>query len=103
MWPSKPRAPRCISRRCRVFLPSSAISLSYSLTACPSREVDATLRALEFPDLQTIEAADLFRGGQIPPGKFSLMIRVTFQSVEATLTDAQLVGFSSRIVAALGS
>ena len=29
------------------------------------------------------------------------MIRVTFQSAEATLTDAQIADFSTRIVAAL--
>jgi phenylalanyl-tRNA synthetase beta chain len=60
-----------------------------------------TIRALGIPELQSIEPADLFRGGHIPAGKFSLMIRVKFQSAGATLTDAQLVEFSSRIVAAL--
>ena len=64
-------------------------------------DVAATIRALNIPELQSIEPADLFRGGQIPAGKFSLMIRVTFQSAEATLTDPQLTGFSSRIVDAL--
>lgn len=60
-----------------------------------------TIHTLGIPELQRIVPADLFRGGHIPAGKFSLMIRVTFQSDQATLTDAQLAGFSSRIVAAL--
>ncbi|HVB55336.1 MAG TPA: phenylalanine--tRNA ligase subunit beta [Candidatus Acidoferrales bacterium] len=64
-------------------------------------QVTETIRELGIPELQSIEAADLFRGGQVPAGKFSLMIRVTFQSAHATLTDAQLGDFSSRIVAAL--
>ncbi|MGH9771149.1 MAG: phenylalanine--tRNA ligase subunit beta, partial [Candidatus Acidiferrales bacterium] len=64
-------------------------------------QVAETIRGLGIPELQSIEAADLFRGGQVPAGKFSLMIRVTFQSAHATLTDAQLGDFSSRIVAAL--
>jgi phenylalanyl-tRNA synthetase beta chain len=64
-------------------------------------QVAETIRALGIPELQSIEAADLFRGGQIPAGKYSLMIRVTFQSAQATLTDAQLADFTSRIVAAL--
>lgn len=64
-------------------------------------KVEETIRSLAIPELQRIEAADLFRGGQVPAGKFSLMIRVTFQSAQATLTDAQLSDFSSRIVAAL--
>ena len=64
-------------------------------------EVVETITALGIPELHSIEAADLFRGGQVPKGKFSLMIRVTFQNPQATFTDAQLNGFSTKIVAAL--
>lgn len=64
-------------------------------------QVAGTIRALNIPELQSIEPKDLFRGGQIPAGKFSLMIRLTFQSSEATLTDAQLSAFSARIVETL--
>ena len=64
-------------------------------------QVEHTIRLLNIPEVETIEAADLFRGGQIPAGKFSLMIRVKFQSAEATFTDAQLNDFSARIVNAL--
>jgi phenylalanyl-tRNA synthetase beta chain len=64
-------------------------------------QVVETIRSLRIADVESIEAADLFRGGQVPVGKFSLMIRVKFQSAEATFTDAQLNDFSARIVAAL--
>lgn len=64
-------------------------------------QVEGAIRSLGIPELRSVEAADLFRGGQIPAGKFSLMIRVSFQSADATLTDAQIAEFSSRIVAAL--
>jgi len=64
-------------------------------------QVAQTIRALEIPEVETIEAADLFRGGQIPAGKFSLMIRVMFQSAQTTLTEAQVADFSARIVRAL--
>ncbi len=64
-------------------------------------QVIETIRALQIAELESIEAADLFRGGQVPAGKFSLMIRVKFQSAEATFTDAQLNDFSARIIAAL--
>jgi len=37
----------------------------------------------------------------VPAGKYSLLVRVTFQSGEATLTDAQSADFSAKIVAAL--
>jgi phenylalanyl-tRNA synthetase beta chain len=64
-------------------------------------QVVETIRSLQIAEVESIEAADLFRGGQVPAGKFSLMIRVKFQSAEATFTDAQLNDFSARIVAAL--
>jgi phenylalanyl-tRNA synthetase beta chain len=64
-------------------------------------QVEHTIRSLRIAELESIEAADLFRGGQVPVGKFSLMIRVKFQSAEATFTDAQLNDFSARIVTAL--
>jgi phenylalanyl-tRNA synthetase beta chain len=64
-------------------------------------QVEDAVRSLGIAELQSIEALDLFRGGQVPAGKYSLMIRVTFQSAEATFTDEQLSDFSSRIVAAL--
>jgi phenylalanyl-tRNA synthetase beta chain len=56
---------------------------------------------LGIPEVISIDAIDLFRGKHIPQGKFSLLVRVTFQSQEATLTEAQLSEFSSRIVSAL--
>ena len=64
-------------------------------------QVKSTIRALGIGELQSVEALDLFRGGQVAAGQFSLRIRVTFQSADATLTDAQIADFSSRIVSAL--
>jgi phenylalanyl-tRNA synthetase beta chain len=64
-------------------------------------QVAETIRALGIAELRDVEAADLFRGGKMPAGKFSLMVRVTFQSGETTFTDAQINDFSSRIVSAL--
>ena len=63
--------------------------------------VRETIAALGIPEIFSIEAVDLFRGKNIPPGKFSLLVRITFQSQEATLTEAQLTDFSSRIISAL--
>ena len=64
-------------------------------------QVVETIRALKIPELQKVEAVDLFRGKNVPAGKFSLLVRVTFQSTRATLTDAQLTDFSTRIVGVL--
>ncbi len=61
---------------------------------------DAIL-ALQIPSLVSVRACDLFRGKNIAPGFFSLLIRVTFQSHETTLTEAEVNQASARIVAAL--
>lgn len=63
--------------------------------------IAAAIRSCGIPELVNIEPVDLFRGGQIPAGKYSLLVRVTFQSMEATLTDSQLTDFSGRIITAL--
>jgi phenylalanyl-tRNA synthetase beta chain len=60
-----------------------------------------TIHGLGIGEISSIEAVDLFRGKNVPAGKFSLLVRVTFESHSATLTEAQLTDFSSRIVAAL--
>ena len=64
-------------------------------------EVTRTIHSLNIAEITSVEAADLFRGKNVPAGKFSLLVRVTFQSREATLTEAQITDFSSRIVSAL--
>jgi phenylalanyl-tRNA synthetase beta chain len=64
-------------------------------------QVADAIHALGISELRNIEAADLFRGGQIPAGKYSLMIRVVFQSEDTTLTEGQVADFSSRIVTGL--
>jgi phenylalanyl-tRNA synthetase beta chain len=63
--------------------------------------VQRAIRALGVPEIERIEAVDLFRGGAIPAGKHSLLVRITLQSHEATLTDAQVNEVSARVVAAL--
>jgi phenylalanyl-tRNA synthetase beta chain len=64
-------------------------------------DVSKTIQSLGIGEIASIEAADLFRGKNVPAGKYSLLVRVTFQSREATLTEAQIADFSGRIVAAL--
>jgi phenylalanyl-tRNA synthetase beta chain len=63
--------------------------------------VKNAIQSLRIGEVIAVEAGDLFRGKNVPAGKYSLMVRVVFQSREATLTDAQTSDFSSRIVTAL--
>src|SRR6266478_1915449 len=64
-------------------------------------DVAKAIHALQIAEIASVEATDLFRGKNVPAGKYSLLVRVTFQSREATLTEAQISDFSGRIVAAL--
>jgi phenylalanyl-tRNA synthetase beta chain len=64
-------------------------------------DVLAAIRSLNIQEIASIEAIDLFRGKNVPAGKYSLLVRATLQSREATLTEAQLEDFSARIVGAL--
>lgn len=66
-------------------------------------DVVGVIRGLQIPEVTSIEAGDLFRGKNVPEGKYSLLVRVTFQSHDATLTEARINEFSSRIVPALES
>ena len=63
--------------------------------------IEQTIRALAIPELREIQPLDLFRGGQIPAGKHSLLLRASFQSDAATLTEAQAAEFSARIASTL--
>ena len=67
----------------------------------PFAAVVETIRALGIAEVAAVEAVDLFRGKNVPAGKVSLLVRVRFESHQATLTESQLTGFSTRIVAAL--
>ena len=67
----------------------------------PFSEVAGAIRTLNIAEITAIEAADLFRGKNVPAGKYSLLVRVTFQSREATMTDGQISDFSAKIIAAL--
>jgi phenylalanyl-tRNA synthetase beta chain len=64
-------------------------------------DVTSAIRSLNITEIVDIEAIDLYRGKNVPAGQYSLLVRVTLQSRETTLTEAQLTDFSTRIVAAL--
>jgi phenylalanyl-tRNA synthetase beta chain len=59
------------------------------------------ISSLNIPEIASIEAADLFRGKNVPAGKYSLLVRIALQPRSATLTDPQINEISARIVAAL--
>jgi phenylalanyl-tRNA synthetase beta chain len=64
-------------------------------------QVQQTILSLGITEIASVEAADLFRGKNVPAGKYSLLVRIAFQSREATLTEGQINDFCARIIAAL--
>ncbi len=61
------------------------------------RAVDNTA----IPDLRESRPVEIFRGGSIPSGKYSVLLRAKFQSAERTLREDEVTHWSARIVSAL--
>ncbi|HEY2351462.1 MAG TPA: phenylalanine--tRNA ligase subunit beta [Candidatus Acidoferrum sp.] len=64
-------------------------------------DVAKCISSLNIPEIVSIETADLFRGKNVPAGKYSLLVKIALQSREGTLTDGQISDICSRIVTAL--
>lgn len=83
-----------------------AVARDFSLVLDQSVSFGAVRQAIEklnLSELTAVAAVDRFRGGPVPAGKYSLLVRVTFQSAEQTLTEEQIRSQSERIVEALQS
>ncbi len=92
------------SRRYEPLPRFPAVERDFSLLLRDGTSFDAVKKAVEslkIAEVVSVEAGDLYRGKNVPAGKYSLMVRVMFQSREATLTDEQTGEFSARIIGAL--
>jgi len=52
-------------------------------------------------DMRSFVPVEIFRGGAIPAGKYSLLLRVAFQSGERTLREDEVAQWSAQIIQAL--
>jgi phenylalanyl-tRNA synthetase beta chain len=92
------------ARRYEPLLRFPAVERDFSLLLADGTlfsDVTKAIRSLNIAEISSIEAADLFRGKNVPAGKYSLLVRVVFQSREATLEDAQITDFCGKIIATL--
>jgi phenylalanyl-tRNA synthetase beta chain len=64
-------------------------------------QIRAAVAALNLPDLRAFAPAETFRGGSIPAGKYSLLLRAVFQSAERTLREEDVAEWSAKIISAL--
>jgi phenylalanyl-tRNA synthetase beta chain len=58
---------------------------------------------LSLGELRSFVPVEIFRGGTIPTGKYSLLLRATFQSGERTLREDEVARWSAKIVKVLES
>jgi len=61
----------------------------------------SAVRALNIAELQSFRPVEMFRGGVVPQGKYSVLLRAEFQSAERTLRDDEVGQWSARIIQAL--
>jgi len=64
-------------------------------------EIHAAVNAIGLKELSNFVPAEIFRGGTIPVGKYSLLLRATFQSNERTLRDDAVAQWSAQIIKTL--
>ncbi|HTW30885.1 MAG TPA: phenylalanine--tRNA ligase subunit beta [Candidatus Sulfotelmatobacter sp.] len=57
--------------------------------------------SVRVPELRSLTPIEIFRGGSIPKGKYSILLRVNFQSVDRTLREEEIVQWSQSVVGAL--
>jgi len=92
------------SRRYQPIPRFPAVERDFSLVLSEGTHFSDVVKAissLNIPEIASIEATDLFRGKNIPAGKYSLLVKISLQPRSATLTDAQINEVSGRIVSVL--
>ncbi len=63
--------------------------------------IEKTVAGLGLSELRSFVPIEIFRGGSIPAGKYSLLLRAKFQSGERTLREDEVGRWSGEIIAAL--
>ncbi len=64
-------------------------------------EMEKAVASVRVPELRDFRPVEIFRGGSIEAGKYSILLRATFQSSERTLREDEVAQWSGKIVAAL--
>ncbi|HEX4488289.1 MAG TPA: phenylalanine--tRNA ligase subunit beta [Terriglobales bacterium] len=66
-------------------------------------KINQAVTALRLSALQGLSPVEIFRGGKVPAGKYSLLLRANFQSSEVTLREDEVAQWSAQIVSAVES
>ncbi len=65
--------------------------------------INNAVDALGLSELRRFWPVEVFRGGSVPAGKYSVLLRAEFQSDERTLRDEEVTVWAAQIVAALNA
>jgi len=63
--------------------------------------IRAAVDALRIAELRSFWPVEIFRGGTVPAGQYSVLLRAEFQSVERTLRDDEAALWAAQIIPAL--
>jgi phenylalanyl-tRNA synthetase beta chain len=64
-------------------------------------QIEQAVRKLKVSELRSFAPAEVFRGGNVPGGKYSILLRALFQSNERTLREDEVAQWSAQIIKAL--
>jgi phenylalanyl-tRNA synthetase beta chain len=76
-----------------------AVDRDFSLLLPEGTQFAQIVEAIGHPQyLVSLEPVEIFRGGQVPPGKMSLLLRAVWQREDASLTDEEVNDYAREIV-----
>ncbi len=63
--------------------------------------IQQAIEGLKLAELRSFSPAEIFRGGNVPAGKYSILLRATFQSNDRTLREEEVAQWHAQIIQAL--
>jgi phenylalanyl-tRNA synthetase beta chain len=66
-------------------------------------KIQQALEGLRLSELRSFTPVEIFRGGKLPAGKYSILLRAKFQSHERTLREEEVAQWSAQIIKTLGA
>ena len=64
-------------------------------------QIHSAVRDLKIAEMQSFRPVETFRGGTVPQGSYSILLRAQFQSAERTLRDDEVARWAAQIIKAL--
>jgi phenylalanyl-tRNA synthetase beta chain len=64
-------------------------------------QIDQAVSKLRLSELRSFAPAEIFRGGNVPTGRYSILLRAVFQSSDRTLREDEVAQWSGQIIKAL--